>query len=52
MQENHYLVLGDGITREGIEELNNDDILDENKDFIEDHVDNYTIDDDDKTKSK
>ena len=50
MQENHYLVLGDGITREGIEEQNNDDIFDETKDFIEDHVDNDTIDDDDKGK--
>ena len=50
MQENHYLVLGDDITREGIEEHNNDNIFDETKDFIEDHVDNDTIDDDDKAK--
>ena len=48
MQENHYLVLGDGITREGIEEQNN--IFDETKDFIEDHVDNDTIDDNVKAK--
>ena len=47
MQENHYLVLGNGITREGIEEQNNDNIFDETKDFIEDHVNNDTIDDDD-----
>ena len=50
MQENHYLVLGNGITREGIEEQNNDNILDETKDFIEYHVDNDTIDDDDNAK--
>ena len=30
-----------------IEEQNNDGILDETNDFIEDHVDNYTIEDDD-----
>ena len=46
MQENRYIVLGDGITREGIEKQNNDDT----KDFIEGHVDNDTIDDDDKGK--
>ena len=51
MQENHYLVLGDGITREGIEEQNNDDIFDETKDFIEDHVDNNTNYDDNDTFS-
>ena len=39
MQENHYLVPGDGTTRIGIEEQNNDDIFDETND---------TIDDDDK----
>ena len=50
MQENHYLVLGDGIIRKDIEEQNNDDIIDETKDFIEDHVDNDTIDEDDKGK--
>ena len=47
MQENQYLVLGDVITREGNEEQNNHDIFDETKDFIEDNVDNDSIDEDD-----
>ena len=50
MQENHYLAWGDGITREGIQEQNNDNIFDETKEFIEENVGNDTIDDDDKGK--
>ena len=35
------------MTKEGIEDQNDDDIFDETRDFIEEHVDNDTIDDDD-----
>ena len=52
MQENHYLRLQEGMTKEGIEDQNDDDIFDETWDFIEEHVDNDTIDDDDNANSK
>ena len=38
------------MTTEGIEDQNYDDIFDETRDFIEEHVDNDTIDDDDTGK--
>ena len=52
MQENHYLVLGDGITREGIGEQNSNDIFHETIELIEGHVDNDIINDDDKARQK